>query len=296
MTDPSTTAAFPFESHYADVLGSRIHYVEQGKGEPIVLLHGNPTWSYLWRGVLPHAAKAGRAIAFDMIGMGRSDKPDIPYRIYDQCAYFAGFVDALGLEKVHLVANDWGTAVAAQYVAEHRDNVASIAFVGNIVAPWPSWDHFGGKSPARVLWRAYREPELGWQLCVDEHAFVEPALHLLLVEEPSAEVLAHYLEPYDAPESRRPVWQLANDLPIAGEPKDFYETATNYCAALAGSGVPALLMYYPAMAPAVDAYRSFLPDLTAVEVEGARHFMPEDQPDRVGIEVARWVERLAQHA
>jgi len=75
-----------------------------------------------------------------------------------------------------------------------------------------------------------------------------------------------------------------------GEPKDFYETATNYCGALARSGLPALLLYYPDMAPAVEAYRSFLSDLTAIEVDGAHHFMPEDQPERVGLEVARWVQ------
>ena len=118
-----------------------MHYVEQGEGHPVVLLHGNPTSSYLWRGVIPHVAQVGRAIAFDMIGMGHSDKPDIPYRIYDQCEYFAGFVEALGLEGIHLVSNDWGTAVAAQYVAEHRHNVRSIAFIGSIVTPWPDWQH-----------------------------------------------------------------------------------------------------------------------------------------------------------
>jgi len=282
---------FPYTRHLAPVRGSRMAYVDEGAGDPIVFLHGNPTSSYLWRGVIPHAARVGRAIAFDMIGMGHSDKPDIPYRIYDQCEYFADFVEELGLEGVHLVANDWGTAVAAQYVAEHRDNVQSIAFVANIVIPWPTWQHFGGNSPTGVLWRAYRAPELGWELCVNEHLFVEPALRHLIVEEPSQQVLDHYLEPYVSPESRRPVWQLANDLPIAGEPKDFFETATNYCAALASSGLPALLLYYPQMSPAVEAYRSFLPDLTAVEIDGAGHYMPEDQPERVGEEVAGWIQR-----
>lgn len=292
----SSDPMFPYTMHSASVRGSQMAYVAEGEGEPIVLLHGNPTSSFLWRDVIPHVAQVGRTIAFDMIGMGRSDKPRIPYRIYDQCEYSSEFVDSMDLEGIHLVANDWGTAVAAQYVAEHRDNVRSVAFVGNIVTPWPTWEHFGGKSPARVLWRAYRAPELGWDLCVNEHLFVEPALRLLCVEEPSGDVLERSLEPYGSPESRRPVWQLANDLPIAGEPEDFYETATNYCQALASSGLPALLLYYPEMAPAVEAYRGFLPNLTAVEVEGAHHFMPEDQPDRAGVEVARWIQHLGDAA
>ncbi len=89
---------------------------------------------------------------------------------------------------------------------------------------------------------------------------------------------------------------VANDLPIAGEPEDFYETTINYCAALASSGLPALLLYYPKMAPAVEPYRSFLPSLTAVEIEDSGHYMPEDQPDRVGEEVAKWVQRQIDSA
>ncbi len=76
---PST--AFPYESRYVDVLDSEMHYVEQGEGDPILFLHGNPTSSYLWRNVIPHAAPHGRAIAVDLIGMGRSGKPDLPIPI-----------------------------------------------------------------------------------------------------------------------------------------------------------------------------------------------------------------------
>ncbi len=286
----STDPDFNFSRQFVSVRGSRMAYIDEGEGEPIVLLHGNPTSSYLWRGVIPHVSKVGRTIAFDMIGMGHSDKPDIPYRVYDQCDYFVDFIDELGLKDIHLVANDWGTAVASQYVAEHRDNVKSISYVGNIITPWPTWQQFGGQSVARVLWRAYREPKLGWELVVNEHLFVEPALRLLIEEEPSQEVLNHYLEPFVNPDSRRRCWQLANDLPIAGHPEDFYATATNYCGALAGSGLPSLLLYYPQMEPAVEHYRNFLLDMTAVEIPDSGHYMPEDQPDRVGEELARWLQ------
>lgn len=285
----SQNPAFPYTKQFVAVNGSRMAYVDEGNGEPIVFIHGNPTSSYLWRGVIPYAEVVGRAIAIDLIGMGDSDKPDIDYRIYDQCEYFEGFIDALGLTNIHLVANDWGTAVASQYVATHRDNVKSITYVANIITPWPTWEQFGGKSAARVMWRAYREPELGWDLIVNQDLFVEPALDNLLVEKPSPEVIKNYQAPFMSPDSRRPCWQLANDLPIAGEPADFYETATNYCTALMTSGLPALLLYYPALAPAVEPYSTLLPGLKAVEVADSGHYMPEDQPDRVGEEVAKWV-------
>lgn len=286
-TDPN----FPFTKQFVDLRGSNIAYVDEGEGEPIVFLHGNPTSSYMWRGVIPHVAKVGRAIAWDMIGFGDSDKPDIPYRIYDQCEYFDEFVDTLGLKDVHLVANDWGTAVAAQYVATHRENIKSITFVANIITPWESYEVFGGKSVARVMWKAFREPELGWDLVVNDDLFVQPALENLLVERPSAEVVANYQAPFTTPESRKPTWQLANDLPIAGEPADFYQTAMNYCGALATSGLPALLLYYPDLVRAVEPYSQLLPGLTAVEIQNSGHYMPEDQPDLVGAEVAKWIQQ-----
>lgn len=71
MTDKPISAKFPFESRYVEIDGSRVHYVEEGRGDPILFLHGNPTWSYLWRNIIPYAAQGGRAIALDLIGMGK---------------------------------------------------------------------------------------------------------------------------------------------------------------------------------------------------------------------------------
>ncbi len=77
------SADYPFEPRFVEVLGSRMHYVESGFGDPVLFVHGNPTSSYLWRNVMPHVAGPRRAIALDLIGMGKSDKPDIdtPSRI-----------------------------------------------------------------------------------------------------------------------------------------------------------------------------------------------------------------------
>jgi haloalkane dehalogenase len=71
------SAEFPFESKFIEVLGSKMHYIDEGEGTPFLLLHGNPTSSYLWRNIIPHIKPLGRVIAVDLIGMGKSDKPDI---------------------------------------------------------------------------------------------------------------------------------------------------------------------------------------------------------------------------
>ena len=89
------SAAFPFESKYVDVHGSKMHYVDVGEGDPIVFIHGNPASSYLWRNIIPHLQGQGRCIALDLIGMGKSDRPDLDYTYDDQSRYLEAFIDAL---------------------------------------------------------------------------------------------------------------------------------------------------------------------------------------------------------
>ena len=100
------SAEFPFDSRFTKVEGSRIHYIEEGKGDPILFLHGNPTSSYLWRNIIPHVSPVGRCIAMDLIGMGKSDKPDIEYRFEDHAKYVDGFLSAMGLENITLAHLD----------------------------------------------------------------------------------------------------------------------------------------------------------------------------------------------
>ncbi len=101
-TQQPISADFPFESRYVDVHGSKIHYVEEGSGDPVLFLHGQPTSSYLWRNVIPHVSPIARAIAMDNIGFGKSDKPDIEYRFVDHVKYVEGFIEMLGLRNVTL--------------------------------------------------------------------------------------------------------------------------------------------------------------------------------------------------
>ena len=123
---------FPFESRFVEVKGSRMHYVEEGSGEPILFLHGNPTSSYLWRNVIPHLSGPGRCIAVDLIGMGQSDQPDIDYRVATHAEYIAAFIEALGLRKLRFVLHDWGGYMGMNYAAAHPDNVRAIAMMETV--------------------------------------------------------------------------------------------------------------------------------------------------------------------
>src|SRR5262249_8000714 len=144
------SAAFPYKKQRRRVLGREMAYVEVGKGDPIVLLHGNPTSSYLWRNVLPHLQPLGRCIAPDLIGMGDSDKlPDSgpgSYRFVEHRRYLDALLEALDVrERVTFVIHDWGSALGFDWANRHREAVKGIAFMEAIVAPQgrDHWDKMG---------------------------------------------------------------------------------------------------------------------------------------------------------
>ena len=151
------SAAFPYQKQRR-VLGSEMAYVEVGEGDPIVLLHGNPTSSYLWRNVLPHLQPLGRCIAPDLIGMGDSDKlPDSgpgSYRFVEHRRYLDALLEALDVrERVTLVIHDWGSALGFDWANRHREAVKGIAYMEAIVGPqdWDHWDKMGMRPALQAL-------------------------------------------------------------------------------------------------------------------------------------------------
>ncbi|MGK0227016.1 MAG: haloalkane dehalogenase, partial [Thermoproteota archaeon] len=154
------SADFPFESKYIEVHGSKMHYIDEGEGDPILFLHGNPMSSYLWRNIIPHLSGQGRCIAPDLIGMGKSDHPDIPYRFDDQYRYLSGFVEALGIgSNVTLVIHDWGSALGFRWAHDHADDVKAIAFMEAMIKTLSLADMPGS---LRMAFRMMRAPVMGW--------------------------------------------------------------------------------------------------------------------------------------
>lgn len=292
--DEAISADFPFESKYVEVLGSRIHYIAEGEGAPIVLLHGNPTSSYLWRNVIPLLKPHGRVIAMDLIGMGKSDKPDLEYRFVDHAKYVDGFIAALGLKDITLVIHDWGSALGFYYAMRNPDNVKGLAFMEAILAPVPSWDEF--PEGAREVFQTFRTPEVGWEMIVDQNVFVEQILPGAVVRDLTPAEMDRYREPFLAPESRKPVWRWPNEIPIAGEPADVVDIVSRYNAWLQESPVPKLLIYAtpgalvgPLM---VEWSRANLPNLKSVDIGPGIHFIQEDNPEAIGTAVAEWYQAL----
>jgi len=277
-----------------DVHGSRMYYVEEGEGAPVVFLHGNPTSSYLWRNVIPHVSGAARCIAPDLIGMGRSAKPDIDYRFFEHARYLEAFIEALGLGDVVLVLHDWGSGLGFDWARRHADRVRGLAIMEAILTPVPSWDVF--PEGAREMFQAFRTPEVGWDLIAKQNVFVEQVLPGSVVRKLGDEEMDAYRAPFPDEASRKPVWRWPNEIPIEGEPADVAEAVGAYRAWLQETEVPKLLFVATPgaliPAPMVEWARSALPNLEVVELGEGIHYLQEDHPDEIGRGIARWLAEL----
>lgn len=282
---------FPFESRFVEVKGSRMHYVEEGTGPTILFLHGNPTSSYLWRNILPHASRYGRAMAVDLIGMGKSDKPSVDYSFGEHSGYLEGFIEAMGLEDLTLVLHDWGSALGFHYASRNEDNVKAMAFMEAIVAPVPSWNDF--PEDFRSLFQTLRHPVQGRKLIVEQNAFIEQVLPAAIVRELSEQEMDAYRAPYPNPEDRTPLWRWPNEIPIEGHPKDVAEIVGHYNAWLQKTRIPKLLFHAAPGAlirkPLVEWCKASLPSLKTIDLGSGIHFLQEDHPHTIGQELVTWL-------
>ena len=186
------SATFPYQKQRRRVLGRDMAYVEAGQSDPIVLLHGNPTSSYLWRNVLPHLQPLGRCIAPDLIGMGDSDK--LPnsgrdsYRFVEHRRYLDALLEALDVrERVTFVIHDWGSALGFDWANRHREAMKGIAYMEAIVVPqrWNHWDRFNMRPALQAL-----RSEAGEEMVLRDNFFIEKILPKAILRTLSDEEMA----------------------------------------------------------------------------------------------------------
>ena len=276
-----------------EILGKKMAYVEEGEGDAIVFLHGNPTSSYLWRNIIPYLTGLGRCIAPDLIGMGDSEKLDgsnadsytfVEHRNYlDELLYKLEVTD-----KVVLVIHDWGSALGFDWANRHQEAMQGIAYMEAIVKPleWSEWPE-----SATGIFRGLRS-EAGEDMILEKNLFVETILPGSIIRDLSEEEMAVYRQPFiNAGEDRRPTLTWPRQIPLGGEPADVVQIVADYAEWLSGSDLPKLLVSAEPGAiltgPALEFVRTW-PNQKAVSVAG-NHFLQEDSPDEIGTAIAEFV-------
>lgn len=286
----------PYEKKFAAVNGKQIAYLEEGTGDPIVLLHGNPTSAFLWRNVVPELVNSGRVIVPDLIGQGDSEKlpasegPD-RYSLEVAYMYVDGLLEAIGANKnVTLVIHDWGSGIGFLWAMRHPADVRGVAYMEGIVKPvsWADWPE-----GAVGIFKGFRS-EKGEDLILNRNMFIEAVLPTSVIRELSEAELDAYRAPYPGADDRQPLLNWPRQIPIEGEPENVVALVNEYGAFMAGSEVPKLFINADPGSILVGPQREFCrswPNQQEVTVKGL-HFIQEDSPVEIGQAVANWLKAI----
>jgi haloalkane dehalogenase len=295
MKTSKATSEYNFESHFMDIDGVKIHYIDEGSGDPVVFLHGMPTWSYLWRNVIPTVASKCRCIAPDFVGMGLSDKPDIEYSLFDHIHYLTKFLDKLNLDKLTLVMHGWGSVVGFHYAMQHEQRMKGLAFNEAHIRPVTKWDALS--LPIQQFLSLIRDDEHAYQEIVRNNYLIETLLPTGVLRPLTEEELNHYRQPFLTIESRKALWQYIHEFPKGnGQPIDIVALMREYSERLQESEIPKLMFYaVPGFMTSIDDVRwakEHFSNLEIVDLGEALHFGPEGNPLVLANEFLEWFERI----
>ena len=235
----------------------------------------------------------GRCIAPDLIGMGKSDKPNLSYRFSDHYKYIEGFIEKLELKNITFVIHDWGSGLGFHYAMGHEENVRGIAFMEAIVKT-VSWKGFN--KDFKVGFKLMRSPFIGWLMISVMNVFVKQILPKATVRKMTSAEKKINQAPYQTIASRKPLRQWPCEIPIDGKPADMHELISAYSQKLQESDLPKLLFYANPggiITPAVlDWCKQNFKNLLTVDIGAGIHYLQEDNPHKIGEELAKWLQSL----
>jgi haloalkane dehalogenase len=282
--------------NFLEVKGKNLAYIDEGEGDAIVFIHGNPTSSYLWRNIAPNFNSSHRVIVPDLMGMGDSEKLDgidnPGYSFNGQYDYLEEFLDQLNLgQQIHLVIHDWGCGLGLKYARLHSDNISSITFMEGITVPltWDQWPEAGTK-----IFKLFRS-EVGEELILDKNFFVEKLLLHDPISPMSEESRNEYLRPFVNPgEDRRPTLTFPRNIPLNEEPLDTHNEIKMNADFHSTSNIPKLFINadpgFLLVGTQRDEVRSWI-NTKEVTVKG-NHFIQEDSPEDITIHIKDFLASL----
>ncbi len=273
---------YPFAPHYLDLDGLRLHYLDEGEGEPVLCLHGEPTWSFLYRKMIPTLARSARVIAPDYLGFGRSDKPtDVGWYTFDRhCASIMRLVEELDLARLTVVVQDWGGPIGLRLAVEQQQRVARLVILNTAV---------GGGRPPSETWLRFRDLVRGAGSEFQPGRLIRRSAVRGLVDE----VVAAYDAPFPTSESKAGALAFPELVPTEPEHPNTAPLAA-IRDALKSWDKPALVLFGdsdPIFAPEVaEAISRLIPGALPAElVRNAGHFVQEDAGEEVAERIVEFL-------
>ena len=273
---------YPFEPHYVEQDGLRLHYLDEGEGPAVLLLHGEPTWSYLYRTIIPELVPAARAIAPDYFGFGRSDKP---LRVEDYSYDFhvrsiARLVEELDLRDATVVVQDWGGPIGLRIAVEQPERIGKLVIMNTGI---------GGGRPPSEEWLRFRE----WLRRLGTDVVPGRLVALSAVQPIADEVVEAYSAPWPVPESKAAILAFPDLVPFSPDHPDL-PAHMAVREQLGHWDRPALVLFSdsdPIFSPrAAERIAAHIPGALEPEiVAGAGHFLQEDQGSVIGRRIAGFV-------
>jgi haloalkane dehalogenase len=288
----STTVNFP--SNFIEIEGSKMHFIEAGKGDPILFLHGIPTSSYLWRNIIPHLATLGRCICPDLLGFGLSDKPQLK-STFDHLHYIDAFIQKLHLKNITIVMHGFGAVIGSQYAMMNERNCKGLVFYEAFLR------HLNGVDaslPFQHQLESLQLLDVPENTAIENTDIISQLMPQLILRELSSDEMKQYQQPFMDKNSNAALLQYLRTLKNPEQSKVLDSYIVSYTNWLTNSQLPKLLLYslpgfITSIATVMWAKKHF-PHLEIVEIGEELHLAQESYPRRMGEIISAWLQSIEQ--
>lgn len=274
---------YPTESHFVDVGGYQMHYVDEGMGPPVLMVHGNPTWSFYYRHLVNALSGHHRAIAIDHIGCGLSEKPaELPYTLDLRIEHLVNFVRQLDLRDISLLVHDWGGAIGLGAALEDLDRYRNFVIFNTGAFPPPFF-------PKRI--RVCQTPLLGKIALQHFNLFAKSAIKMATGQSGGLpkEVSDGLLAPYDTWANRRAIYEFVTDIPTRPSQRTWQRLEEIEAGLARLKSHPVKLVWgmkdWCFRPECLRKFQELIPHATVCELQNAGHYIVEDERETVIEEV-----------
>lgn len=280
-------AEYPFESNFLDLNGQNLHYIDEGEGDLIFCVHGNPTWSFYYRDVIKQLSKTNRVIAFDHIGCGLSDKPQhYHYTLEQRIQDFTMLVKFIGIQRYSLIVHDWGGAIGFGHATRFPESIQSIVILNTAA--------FLSKSIPFTI-ALCKNKYFGEFLVRNLNGFCYPATFMTTTKKLSKNIKDAYLLPYPSREKRIAISEFVKDIPLNKDHKS-YSTLATIEEKLPTLNCPKLILWggndFCFHDEFFARFRNIYPEADYRYYKDAGHYILEDAKVETTAEMIKFFERI----